>query len=620
MFGLSRDFVQHGGTFMVVTKKSGLATKDLNQVQSGMMMGNRIPGLLNMKIREVDFEAELHYDISGMRMLSQVWKSTDISMSFFYRVLYQVADALHNCSQYMLDMRKFILHEDYLFISGTGARETVSLTYVPLQQLMYDGLIGNQYKQLVIRLMTRLGALQGDGVQRIFKLCDQELFDPGRLKELLLGLTSYEPELDSKSIRHPGIAASKESEISQMLPIRENSTFKNQRDKSEYGDDPQQVIRHSLNQDNKSGNDFFLSKNREGHQEGIFGKREDREEELYEEDGDQESPLIKYKAYIALGGLLASAVVWRYIYLDDPGTLRFIISSSLTVLLIILVILGWTGRLGLGVGRPGKHLYNYSDSEPALESGELDPLGPSLQESTRFQVEKLTGFMQGLSQRDTQASRSGAEESWRWNFPDQDTHHTSNSHQKYVPQQNLSEREQPMQSHENKVVPGSPSGNERFQAQISSPYPDRDGEHGDAAYYKSLQDVNEMLEKPEQQPTILLQSESITSTTPHVPQAYLERQQEGTDQKQRIQLHAGSFLIGREKERVQYVEPTTGVSRSHVELSPTSEGNGHIVKDLASTNGTVLNGGPMVPYKEYELKDKDEMRIAGVTYTYYAGV
>ncbi|MEC0180400.1 FHA domain-containing protein [Paenibacillus peoriae] len=39
-------------------------------------------------------------------------------------------------------------------------------------------------------------------------------------------------------------------------------------------------------------------------------------------------------------------------------------------------------------------------------------------------------------------------------------------------------------------------------------------------------------------------------------------------------------------------------------------------KDLSSTNGTVLNGEAMVPYKEYILNDGDTFKIAGVSYAY----
>lgn len=97
-----------------------------------------------------------------------------------------MADALHRSPQYMLDIRQFILHEDYIFLSGSGTRETASLTYVPLRSVQYAGQTGSQFKQMVIRLMTRVAHLQGEYIQRILDLCDRNEFELGLLKELLL--------------------------------------------------------------------------------------------------------------------------------------------------------------------------------------------------------------------------------------------------------------------------------------------------------------------------------------------------------------------------------------------------------------------------------------------------
>ncbi len=42
----------------------------------------------------------------------------------------------------------------------------------------------------------------------------------------------------------------------------------------------------------------------------------------------------------------------------------------------------------------------------------------------------------------------------------------------------------------------------------------------------------------------------------------------------------------------------------------------HIIKDLSSTNGTVLNGEAMVPYKKFIPNAGDTFKIAGVSYAY----
>ncbi|WJH34051.1 FHA domain-containing protein [Paenibacillus sp. CC-CFT747] len=75
-----------------------------------------------------------------------------------------------------------------------------------------------------------------------------------------------------------------------------------------------------------------------------------------------------------------------------------------------------------------------------------------------------------------------------------------------------------------------------------------------------------------------------------------------------------TFRIGRETGTVQLLLETAGISRQHAEIVRTPEG-GHLVRDLGSKNGTLLNGEVMVPFQEYELKDGDCLEMAGVRIT-----
>jgi hypothetical protein len=56
-----------------------------------------------------------------------------------------------------------------------------------------------------------------------------------------------------------------------------------------------------------------------------------------------------------------------------------------------------------------------------------------------------------------------------------------------------------------------------------------------------------------------------------------------------------------------------GVSRKHAVIKPTSKGI--VLTDLDSTNGTLLNGMPVVSGKPYLLEHGDEIQIAGVYLT-----
>ncbi|MBE0335234.1 DUF6382 domain-containing protein [Paenibacillus sp. 23TSA30-6] len=619
MFGLSRDFARNGGTFMILNKEGGLKTDDLNSVQTGMMTGNRIPGLLELRIKDVDFQVELHYDISGQRMLSQVWKGGGVSTSDFYRILFEVADALHRSPQYMLDMRQFILHEDYIFMSGSGSRENVSLTYVPLQGVLYEGQAGSQFKQLVIRLMTRVVHFQGDHMQRIFELCDKNEFDPRALKELLLqgmtvGADSFRPQSEdgegrSRDTRvRMGVQGERDGLHSKdvygkSFPSADHTTSRagyEQGEESKFFASRSQRSQKKMHEDQEMLQEIQDLKRINRLKPSVKPQENDEADVEIEET---EPALQKYKTYIALGCLLASAIVWRYIYLDHPDTVPLVISVVLTLVLAAVAYMSWTGKWGC----KSVSSYAYADSVPVLDSEWLGAASPAQRKNDRYQVDKLTGFVAGHQNRDKHSSNSGdqGQESWRWSFPDSESENMGS--------QNAGERGKASALHDLHKPQGV--GADRRN--------DLEASDTSEAYYKSLSGVTELLNATSRQETVLLRADKGVHI-PHVQQspiACLERKPPGSGAAERIRLQsdqfvAGSFFIGREPQLVQFMEHTEGASRSHIELCIDAEGQGHIVKDLSSTNGTVLNGEPMVPYKEYVMKDGDTFKIAGVSYTY----
>ncbi|WP_261300956.1 DUF6382 domain-containing protein [Paenibacillus andongensis] len=89
--------------------------------------------------------------------------------------------------------------------------------------------------------------------------------------------------------------------------------------------------------------------------------------------------------------------------------------------------------------------------------------------------------------------------------------------------------------------------------------------------------------------------------------ARLEWQFEGTTKS--VPLKNDHFTMGRGDAnlKVDYVLDEAGASRLHAEIIKNEEG--YVIKDTGSTNGTYLNGEPLVTYQLYPLKDGDEIRI-----------
>lgn len=119
MYGLTRDFIRNGGSFMVLEKAEGLRMDELSRVQMGMLSSNQIPRLLPVHFREVDRNVTLQYDISGYKMLPQMLKSGKMKLRVLYGLLFQLADTFTECRQYMLDSRQLQIQEEYIFINGS---------------------------------------------------------------------------------------------------------------------------------------------------------------------------------------------------------------------------------------------------------------------------------------------------------------------------------------------------------------------------------------------------------------------------------------------------------------------------------------------------------------------
>ncbi|MFB5266961.1 DUF6382 domain-containing protein [Paenibacillus enshidis] len=544
MFGLQRDFTLNGGLFMIIKQEPDLGSADLHPVQSGMVTSNRIPGLLGVMIKEVDYRIELQYDISGRRMLSHIWKNGNISMGQFYDMIYQIADTLHNCRQYMLDMNRFILHEDYIFISESERSGSVSLSYVPVRRSLYEGTPGDQMKQLIIRLISCVSELKGDGVQRILQVCDGGLFDPGKLKEVLLQYIHPEADTWTKGNAHGKTGAAEPGGYAN--PGLQQHTPRLKQDNDSI---PEPDLNRSLAVDSirlpRDQNTFTAATIAATRRQEDAGDIEDEAEE-----GDElESALYKYRLYVALGCLLGAAVMWRYVYLEAPGTIRLLICAIITAGLATVALFAWQGWSLRGM------LGRREDPDIGDIPGEeySEPAAP-LRGKFRFAAEQ----------------EAEGQEPWRWNVQE-DT--MKSEYRTFIVQE----------------------------------------ENGDG--FETNDDVPE---SPISPATTLLQDKHNDIPVTVSTGAYLRRVAGKSGSPEEIPVKSGSFIIGRSQETAQYVDQTEGVSRSHVELSLKGSGQTYVLKDLASTNGTRLNGSPMVPYKEYLLNDGDTFELAGVVYTYYA--
>ncbi|MCZ1263584.1 DUF6382 domain-containing protein [Paenibacillus tundrae] len=634
MYGLTRDFIRNGGSFMVLEKAEGLRMDELSRVQTGMLSSNQIPRLLPVHIREVDRNVTLQYDISGYKMLPQMLKLGKIKLRVLYGLLFQLADTFTECRQYMLDSRKLQIQEEYIFINGSLELGELGLVYIPIFDAVEVDPTPQQFRELVIRLMAHVQELQGEGIQRVLQLCEIEQWDIRQLRELLLELYADEQSGSGQAtfMSSRGSSGSTDSKLGMPLsavPEQGNDLFSNRSGQDQYrqldrnGEAGQQLKSNHQPRISTAEEDKPLNKPFSGFsgrrspiesslqakgvtnpsQRQTFDSIQDDDMEKDEKDKKQDSSKT---TYIILGCMIAIALVWRFIYMEQPGQTQKILSAALSAGL--LGIAGWAWVTKGKFGNSKSNLLRKKMPNEEYADGEL-------QEGSTNKKSAFFGLGRGKDKQ-KESQEEMFQESWRWNASEMSPEGNSYG-QGYMSQQSSgdiqnaqSERGQSFESR------SSVAGNSRFQ-NLHIP-----SEASDEPFVQhtveSVAATSELIRHhAAADATVNLQSVaggSITGAGLVVPSFYLERRSATGDKNERMDVRGASFVIGRSADMVQWVDSATGVSRAHVELSRNK--SGYVIKDLGSVNGTILKGDVLAPYKEYPLEDGDTFTLAESVYTY----
>lgn len=580
MYGLTRDFVRNGGTFMVLEKADGLRMEELSRIQIGMLTSNRIPRLLPLFTREIDQNVTLQYDISGYKMLSQMLKSSQISLPVLYNLLFQLAEALMECRHYMLEPQNLWIQEDYVFIQGAMEQGEIGLVYVPMMNAhaRQEKQTPQLFRDLVIKLMAHVQELEGEGIQRVLQLCDVERWDIRQLRELLLELCTGKPARPISSQ-----LPEKKSEAS----FNYNKPDTEQSDRHQRGH--QQIIQpdtdikkvdpysKSLLHGPTAGqpstrNTNYFDRNQTSTQlesSSSFVSADQKNVEMEERNSVTGSSRT---TYIWLGCLVSMALVWRFIYMQQPSQNAMILSTALSIGLIAVASWMWK-RMGDSARKSGVHI-----------PFSLSVIGRKKDKGAKVEEEMF-------------------QESWRWNTMDKPKEDKGKSIES-LPE--VAEDHTSFRLRDMSISPLNLTSGER----LNPPYTEKqEREWGSTSRLRIADSTVEATVNL--QPLDELSNEDRNTKQPLY---YLERTLNKGEGSRRVDVKGASFVIGRAADMVQYVDNSTGVSRAHVELSRSK--SGYALKDLGSVNGTMLQGNLLAPYKEYPLTDGDTFILAESVYVY----
>ncbi|WNS41030.1 DUF6382 domain-containing protein [Paenibacillus sp. MMS20-IR301] len=563
MFGLERDFVQQDGITMLLGKPGGLAAEELNMVQARMLINTGIPHHLRLLLREIDLQVTLEYAVSRRKMLGALLKSERLSMKNFFGLMLQIAAGMEEGRLYMLRTEQYALHEDYIFIEGPLSSGKVFLTYLPLQNTEPAVRPGESLKSLIMVFMAAIHELSGDGMRRLLQYCGEEAFSPGGLKELLAelltGAENHRPYTEAPEHtplkRYAGAAVPPaEGKVQEPLPplihIPETTAAgmpgrlpfvwdSRVKEPEAAAEAPEQMAW-------LSGTPLLKRK-----EAAAAGQPAGVPPGSTQQHTDQPSP---YRTYIILGAVLCDALLWKFLYLNNPQTLWLAVSAAATLGLGLLCWMIWSGRLSSGESEE-------EEAEPEEINGR--------QSAAR----RLRGDME-------------------WDFG-------RNPVVPLRPSAPASQR-----------LGREAEADSEVSAGLAA-----DRQEGNMGFGQSRPQVKEpaataLLVREPGPDTAAAVPRSRTATP------YLERiNTEEGGAPERIELDRPSFIIGRSSEVAQYIEQSEGASRVHAEISRSS--SGYILKDLDSRNGTLLAGEVMVPYKEYPLAEGTVFTIVKGSYTFH---
>nr|WP_154890893.1 DUF6382 domain-containing protein [Paenibacillus xylanexedens] len=588
MYGLTRDFVRNGGTFMVLEKADGLRMEELSRVQIGMLTSNRIPRMLPLFTREIDQNVTLQYDISGYKMLSQMLKSSQISLPVLYNLLFQLAEALVECRHYMLEPQNLCIHEDYIFIQGAMEQGELGLVYVPMMNAhaRQEKQPPQIFRDLVIKLMAHVQELEGEGIQRVLQLCDDERWDIRQLRELLLELCTGKPArlISSQLPEKKSVARlnynKPDTEQSDRHQRERQQIIKPDVDIKKVDPYSKSLLHRPTAGQPSSRNTNYFHQNQTSTQlesSSSFVSVDQKNVEMEEQNSVTRSSRT---TYIWLGCIVSMALVWRFIYMQQPSQNAMILSTALSVGLIAVASWMWK-RTGDSAG--------VSTGDSAGVSGVRIPFSLSVIGRTKDKGAKVEEEM--------------FQESWRWNAMDKPEEDKGKSIESLpeVAEDHTSSRLRSMSISPMNLTSGDmlnpPYTEKRDREWRSTSEPHLTGSAAEATV--NLQPLDGL---------------SNEDRSPSLPSYYLELTLNKGGGSKRVDVKGASFVIGRAADMVQYVDNSTGVSRAHVELSRSK--SGYALKDLGSVNGTILQGNLLAPYKEYPLTDGDTFILAESVYVY----
>ncbi|MEV2352731.1 DUF6382 domain-containing protein [Paenibacillus larvae] len=575
VYGLHYEFIQQRGHFMVLSKTAGLKKEDVIQVELYMANKQTIPHLLPFRLEETDGVAKLVYDVTSKRMLSHTLKTEPLKAEELLEFLSRLTSILIESGNYMLREESFLLEDRFMFI-GKQFKE-LFLTYVPVRQ--HSPVPVKRQIQLFLESLLQKCILDNHSLfTPLLHYCTAEDF-------YLKGFKELAGHLLEQAGNSPNVLKGGENQGGRRLSPDFEQVMSEEKSIPQIKEDGTPVFRwiggmgdgEERDDSGQSYAEAAVSHNREIERNSIpdpWGQRDPGEDSVSWQDADkllEEDSVHFSKRTVFIIYTAASVIIilfWK-IYLDRQEEALLYIAGGVTLFLpaAIYALLLWlaerepdeagdawpTEMQPWGNRKPEKGLFT---NHPEIVQS---PTGYAVQDSTEDERRNFFSKMKLSVSRKAKETEPAMSES---NLPPQ----TLKEHYAFLSQKTTLLTA----SKDDATVPFQPASNPFHLA----------GSH---------------MAGPADKPP------------------FLEVYKDG--QRSVIFMEKDSLTVGRGEKGVDYREDQPGISRIHFEI--TREAERFMIKDTGSSNGTFLNGEPLIPYQSYPLKEGDKIRVLQMEYIFF---
>ncbi|WP_028593172.1 DUF6382 domain-containing protein [Paenibacillus assamensis] len=590
MYGYKADFVHDGKVMMKVVRDPAIRSDELDMHAIKMMQRHPIPQMLTLDVREIDFNVELYFDISGKKMLQQLFRSEKLTEMQLYEWLLQLMRMVEDCRSYMLHPNQLLLHEQFIFIEGGIAQGVLYVPYIPIQAALHENSMMESMCRLAIQLSGSVSSWKGDTFQQMVRMLHDGSYSITQVRQFvqtaiakpLAGVSTWNSSTDVSS----GVTTGRTSfsEINAMGDLSRNPHTSNTSNESYNSIPPVKSkssmsgIAHSYSQHTAEARPSMsdqMNANRMTTTRAMnetntnFSAHLDSAELQYrnqlawpepdaEEDSGELQPLQSQSPIIGVAiAVIISVLGWKFGYMESRDSIGMLLSSTATAVALFMGFAWWKGWfLGMVVW-----FRNGSKRDKAKSTQKKWSVAPATGMLPDFASVELPSTL--LSPPTTTANPQKT---------------NINSTPSFVRPPFRSPERVSLESH-----------------------------------YDDMSEHTTLMSGGQFDATTLLDS-SVGDLEANAPIIFsLERL--ASDERtveEAIPITEWPFIIGRGAQGVHHALSLMGISKMHCELN--RHDGQYVIQDLGSKNGTELQNDMLIPYKKYPLHEGDHIRIIDYVY------